>query len=131
MSVSPADRRLVRERAGGCCEYCRMAEAWEPFFSYHIEHIIARQHGGPDDVSNLCLACHHCNLRKGPNLSGIDPDVGGLTALFNPRTEMWTEHFRIEAGSVLGLTATGRTTAFLLQMNAPNRVELRLENQDA
>jgi hypothetical protein len=131
MSVAAADKRLVRERAGCRCEYCQMAEAWEPFFSYHTEHIIARQHGGPDDVSNLCLACHHCNLRKGPNLSSIDPDGGGLVALFNPRTQVWLEHFRIEAGIVTGLTIMGRATVFLLQMNAPSRVELRLENLNA
>jgi hypothetical protein len=108
-----------------------MAEAWEPFFTYHVEHIIARQHGGPDDSANLCLACNHCNLLKGPNLSSIDPDGGGLTALFNPRRQEWAEHFRIEASAIVGRTATGRVTVFPLQMNAPARVELRLENLSA
>jgi hypothetical protein len=129
MSVTVADRRQVRERAAFRCEYCHMAETWEPYFTYHVEHIIARQHGGIDDLSNLCLACHHCNLLKGPNLSSIDPDGDGLTALFNPRTQVWVEHFRIEGGAVVvGLTATGRVTVFLLQMNAPSRLELRHEN---
>ncbi len=128
MSASAADKRFVRERAGGRCEYCRMAEAWEPFFTYHIEHIVARQHGGPDDVGNLCLACNHCNLLKGPNLTSIDPDGGGVTTLFNPRTQVWAEHFRFADGHMIGLTASGRTTVFLLQMNAAHRVELRLEN---
>ena len=130
MAISAADRRLVRERAKGRCEYCRMAEAWEPFFTYHVEHIQARQHGGPDGSDNLAFACNHCNLLKGPNLASIDPDGGEVTLLFNPRTQAWKEHFRIEAGKVLGLTATGRTTVFLLQMNAPHRIELRLENMD-
>jgi hypothetical protein len=131
MSVSTADRRLVRERAGGRCEYCRMAEEWEPYFTYHVEHIVARQHGGTDEHANLCLACHHCNLLKGPNLTSIDPDGGGVTTLFNPRAQAWADHFRIEGGKVLGLTASGRTTVFLLQMNAAQRVELRLENSSA
>lgn len=43
MSVSAADKRVVCERAGGHCEYCRMPEAREPFFAYHVEHIIARR----------------------------------------------------------------------------------------
>jgi hypothetical protein len=29
--------------------------------------------GGSDDPDNLALACHHCNLHKGPNLAGVDP----------------------------------------------------------
>ncbi|KAF0178404.1 MAG: restriction endonuclease [Limisphaerales bacterium] len=128
MSVSAADKRLVRERAGGRCEYCRMAETWEPFFSYHVEHIIARQHNGSDSADNLCLACHHCNAFKGPNLTSVDPDGQGVTKLFNPRAQTWTEHFRIESGRLIGLTPEGRTTVFLLQMNAAHRVELRLEN---
>jgi hypothetical protein len=125
-----ADKRLVRERAGSRCEYCQMAEAWEGYFSYHIEHIVARQHGGTDDLENLCLACHHCNFHKGPNLTSIDPDGGGVTALFNPRTQVWPEHFRQDGGTVVGMTAVGRTTVFLLQINAAPRLELRLENSE-
>ena len=128
MPVVAADKRRVREEARGRCEYCRMAEAWEPFFTYHIEHIVARQHGGIDERGNLAFACNHCNLIKGPNLASIDPDTGSLTPLFHPRAQQWAEHFRIEEGKIPGLTATGRTTVFLLQMNTPHRVELRLEN---
>lgn len=130
MSVSAADRRLVRERAAGRCEYCRLAAAWEPFFTYHVEHIVARQHGGADHPDNLAFACHHCNLLKGPNLTSLDPDGGSVTPLFKPRTQVWAEHFRSEGGLVIGLTAAGRTTVFLLQMNAAHRRELRLENAD-
>lgn len=100
------------------------------YFTYHVEHIVARQHGGSDALTNLCLACNHCNLRKGPNLTSIDPDGGDVTALFNPRVHGWTEHFRVEAGQVIGVTAAGRATVFLLDMNATHRVELRLENPD-
>ena len=130
MAVSAAVRKLVRERARLRCEYCGMAEAWEPFFVYHVEHIIARQHGGADAPDNLALACNHCNLVKGPNLASIDPDTGQLTGLFHPRTQRWAEHFRKDGDRVTGLTSTGRTTVFLLQMNAPHRAELRFENAD-
>ncbi len=128
MPVPAADRRRVREDASGRCEYCRMAEAREPFFTYHVEHIVARQHRGGDERGNLAFACNHCNLLKGPNLTSIDPDTGSVTPLFHPRTQQWMEHFRMEDGRILGLTATGRTTVFLLQMNAAHRIELRLEN---
>ena len=121
---------MVRERACGRCEYCRMAESWEPFFSYHIEHITAVQHGGQDKVANLAFACNHCNLIKGPNLTSIDPDTGKVTVLFHPRTDRWDAHFCRVGDQIRGLTDIGRTTVFLLQMNAPPRAELRMENSD-
>lgn len=130
MAVSAADRRLVREESHGRCEYCRMEEVWEPFFTYHVEHITAKQHGGGDERANLAFACNHCNFLKGTNLTSIDPDSGQLTALFHPRHHDWQEHFLWADGRILGKTEIGRTTVFLLQMNAPHRVELRLENSD-
>ncbi len=102
-----------------------MANSWEPYFPYHIEHIVAKQHGGSDDPPNLAFACHHCNRIKGPNLSSIDPDSGLITSLFHPRLEHWADHFAREGSRLRGLTATGRTTVYLLQMNAPHRMELR------
>ena len=128
MAVPAAERRRVRDHADSCCEYCRTAEAWEPFFIYHVEHIIARQHGGGDERGNLAFACNHCNLLKGPNITSIDPDTGSTVPLYHPRTQGWAEHFRLEGGRIIGLTATGRTTVFLLQMNARQRMELRVEN---
>ncbi|MGB8169467.1 MAG: HNH endonuclease [Chthoniobacteraceae bacterium] len=73
----------MRERAGNRCEYCGLPEAAEPFFSFHIEHIVARQHGGGDAQENL--ACHHCNARKGTKLTAIDPAAGTVASLFHPR----------------------------------------------
>lgn len=128
MAVSMANRRLVKDRSGMRCEYCRIAEAWEPFFPFHVEHIRALQHNGADTADNLAFACNHCNLFKGPNLTSIDPDTGLLTPLFNPRIQLWSEHFAMNQGRLFGLTAVGRTSVFLLQMNVPHRVELRLEN---
>ena len=40
------------------------------------------------------------------------------------------DQFRREGDQILGLTTIGRTTVFLLQMNAPHRAELRQENLD-
>jgi hypothetical protein len=74
---------------------------------------VPRQHEGGDAAENLALACHHCNLHKGPNLSGLDPQTGELTRLFHPRRDRWPEHFSEHDGEVTGLTAIGRATAKL------------------
>jgi hypothetical protein len=118
-------RRLVEERAGWRCEYCRLHHDFQPLTPFHVEHIVARQHGREDSPENLALACHRCNLHKGPNLSGIDPKTSELTRLFNPRQDKWTEHFELREARIIGLTSIGRTTAELLRMNTPDRVELR------
>ena len=76
-------RQTVRERADYRCEYCCLPQSAEPFFAYHVEHIVARQHGGRDDSENLALACYHCNAHKGPNLMSqkqmLAPSIGVLT----------------------------------------------------
>jgi HNH endonuclease len=87
-------RREVRLRAGDRCEYCLLKQAHEVLTPFHIEHVIAIQHGGAGDDSNLALACAWCNLVKGPNIASLDPASGKLTRLFHPRRDHWEEHFR-------------------------------------
>ena len=107
-------RQTVRERAGYRCEYCCLPQDAEPFFAYHVEHIVARQHGGGDDSGNLALACYHCNAHKGPNLSGLDPESGALVRLFHPRQDQWDEHFERNGVLFVGRTAVGRATVGFL-----------------
>jgi 5-methylcytosine-specific restriction endonuclease McrA len=89
----PSFEQQVWERAGGRCEYCGMPEEYDEL-PFEIEHIIARQHGGSDELSNRALACFACNRHKGPNLGGIDPKSGKKVWLFNPRRHKWQRHFR-------------------------------------
>ncbi|MEZ5584446.1 MAG: HNH endonuclease signature motif containing protein [Candidatus Competibacteraceae bacterium] len=105
-------RLLVRERARHSCEYCRLAAHDAPFLAFHLDHIIARQHGGTDDPDNLALACLWCNLHKGPNLSGIDPETGQITALFHPR--QWSAHFALRGVHIIGRTPNGCATVQVL-----------------
>ena len=79
--IDATTRRFVRERAGERCEYCRLHQDHSELL-HHIEHVVARQHGGTDHVDNLALACHRCNLHKGPNLSGVDPLTTIVEKLF-------------------------------------------------
>ncbi len=69
--------------------------------------------------------CLRCNLHKGTNLSGIDPSNGSIVTLFNPRREVWGDHFRLHGGIIVGLTPCGQATVVALAMNAPERVRLR------
>jgi hypothetical protein len=84
---------------------------------HHIEHVIAKQHGGSEDPENLALACHRCNFRKGPNLTGIDPQTGQVARLFNPRRDRWSDHFAVEGVRITGLSASGRATVRVLDLN--------------
>jgi hypothetical protein len=56
-----------------------------------------------------------------------DIETGGQTQLFNPRPDIWSEHFAwAEGGQILvGLTATGRVTVVALQLNNDNLVVAR------
>lgn len=71
-------RALVRARARERCEYCGLPQAMVPLVTFHVDHVVPCKHGGGDSDDNLALACFHCNLHKGPNLTGIDPDTGAV-----------------------------------------------------
>ena len=116
--------QLVWERAGGRCEYCRVAQEHEPL-PFQIDHIIALKHRGPTRASNLCLACFADNHHKGPNIAGLDPRTGKLTPLFNPRRHKWGRHFRWDGPVLVGLTPIGRTTIAVLEINLGYRVAFR------
>jgi hypothetical protein len=114
--MDEALRQLVRQRADDACEYCRMPQRfYRPQFQ--IEHVVARQHGGPTAADNLALACQHCNSHKGPNIAGLDPDTGQLTRLFNPRGDTWDDHFEWAGHVLVGKTPVGRATVAVLAVN--------------
>ena len=123
--MTPALRNQVRERAGLRCEYCQLRQDDSPLAALHIEHIIPRVHGGTDDLENLALACIDCNLHKGTNLAGIDPETKQVTELFHPRRQRWEEHFRWSGIHLIGRTAVGRTTLRVLNMNSEDQLALR------
>src|SRR5688572_24074157 len=114
----------VRDRAGGRCEYCQMsAKLYRTVF--HVDHVVAVKHGGQTLAENLALACLHCNLHKGTDIAGLDPATGLLTRLFNPRSDLWTDHFSWSGALLVGRTDIGRTTLNLLQINDSMLVTVR------
>lgn len=109
-------RRFVIERAMGACEYCLIHQDDSPE-PHHIDHLIARKHGGQTVLPNLALACARCNRFKGSDFAAIDPMDGSPAFVFNPRSQDWAEHFELDGASVIGLTACGRATVELLRIN--------------
>ena len=124
MAMDAAQREFILTRARQRCEYCHLPQAALEL-QFHVDHVIARQHRGQTSVENLCVACDRCNLKKGPNLSSIDPLTGDLVPLFNPRRDEWSEHFSRVGAEIHGRTAIGRATEALLEFNSPRRRELR------
>jgi hypothetical protein len=116
-------RAFVRDRAGGRCEYCRLHEDDNDFLTFHVEHVVAKQHGGTDDPEHLCFACPECNWAKGPNLSGLHE--GKIYPLFNPRKQNWHRHFDWEKTTLVGRTNCGKVTVQVLNINDPACIMLR------
>lgn len=114
-------RRQVIERARSRCEYCQLP-ADVAFFPHEVDHVIAEKHGGATNLDNLAFACWRCNRHKGSDLTSFDPQTGQLSPLFNPRTQVWIEHFTYEKKLITGLTPEGRTTVYLLRLNTEERL---------
>ena len=124
--ISTQHKRVVADRAGGCCEYCR-SQARFSSDSFSIEHIIPRIRGGASDPANLALSCQGCNNRKFTAIEAIDPASGELAQLYNPREHRWSEHFawNEDLTFLIGMTPTGRATIVKLALNRIAVVNLR------
>ena len=117
--------RNVKERDSGRCEYCRIPQSIFPA-PFQIDHVIAEKHGGETIPENLALACPHCNLYKGPNIAGVDAVSGRLVRLFQPRIDLWRNHFQFDGPLLLDRTPIGRITIQVLAMNADDLLLFRL-----
>lgn len=117
-------RELIRRRARGRCEYCRLAERHSAL-PHEVDHIRAKKHRGRTTLDNMCWACAYCNSAKGPDAAAFDPETDKLVPLFNPRTDEWSEHFVWDGPMMLGRTAMGRATIELLGINRAERIAHR------
>jgi hypothetical protein len=128
VSVIPEQLRAdVVARAWGRCEYCLFLQEWS-LGEFEVDHVIPRSQGGPTALDNLALACPLCNAHKWAHQQGRDTATGETVPLFNPRTQVWHEHFQWSTANpfeIEGITPCGRATVAMLYMNHPRVVALR------
>lgn len=117
-------RQEVIERAHGYCEYCFIHQS-DSLYTHEVDHIIPEKHRGSTRSENLCLACLDCNRHKGSDFASFDPVSGQVALLYNPREQIWTEHFRLDGEHIEPLTAEGRVTVFVLKLNDEMRLRAR------
>jgi HNH endonuclease len=120
-------RQNVKIRANYLCEYCQSPEYFSPD-PFECDHIMAASKGGIDDLNNLALSCSGCNGYKSDAIEAIDPATGVKVALFNPRTDIWRDHFlwNTELTEIIGISPIGRATITKLRLNRQNVVNLRV-----
>jgi hypothetical protein len=108
-------KQRVHDRANGCCEYCQTSEE-KNGQTMQVDHI---DPAGGDGLENLCLSCWNCNNHKRTATQVSDPETGEEVALYNPRTQVWADHFEwiMDATLIQGLTPVGRATISRLKMN--------------
>lgn len=116
----------MREAAGNRCGYCLGPQKYV-LGKLEVEHIIPRSQGGSDEESNLWLSCSLCNRYKGSQVTAIDPLNEQTVNLYNPRKQVWREHFQWspDGTHIIGLASVGRATVNALKLNNEVAVEVR------
>ena len=119
---------FVAARAKHICEYCHAPEAVFNL-SFEIEHIIPSALGGKNRESNLALSCRSCNLYKSDSISFFDEETKKEVRFFNPRKDVWSEHFFVDksSGEIQGLTNIGKATISRLRINSDAQIAARFQ----
>ena len=123
--MDAAVRLSVRMRAGRRCEYCHLPEDYAPFTPLHIEHVIAKQHGGTDARFQPGLGLPSLQPAQGPQPDRHRPaDAEGREALPSAAAPVVLT-FRVGWPAAGRGTTIGRATIAVLQMNDPDAVKDR------
>jgi HNH endonuclease len=123
---TPTERNFIMLRAKGCCEYCQTLYDFSPD-TFEIEHIKSLFEGGTNELDNLAFSCGGCNSNKYYRINAIDPSTNEIVPLFNPRLDIWAQHFQWQENfSIIeAITPKGRVTVDLLKLNRIGLVNLR------
>ena len=116
--ISKALRDNICQQAENRCGYCLSPQDLIPY-KLEIEHILPKGLGGETLEENLWLACRECNAHKAKRVKAVDNLSGKIANLFNPRLQIWWEHFEFSPDSteIIGKTPCGRASVSCLQMN--------------
>ena len=128
MSLIPDDiRAAVTRRARNRCEYCLLSQDSQ-VATFPVDLVIPRLTGGRTVLENLALSCPQCNAAKWIYVEATDPESGQVVPLFNPRTQVWVEHFRwsdLDSTLIEGRTPSARATIERLGLNSESRRNIR------
>ncbi len=118
-------RQLVANRANHRCEYCLLPQNVAGF-QFEIDHVISLKHGGNSDPNNLAWSCPLCNGNKGSDLGTLlDAYSNPIIRFFNPRTDVWDDHFDIIHGQILSKTPIGEATVKIFDFNRTEDIAIR------
>jgi 5-methylcytosine-specific restriction endonuclease McrA len=120
------EKQFVEERAKHCCEYCKFPVAYS-HDTFHNEHIIPFYITQNNELDNLAFCCDGCNSHKWVHTEGIDHVTNTIVPLFNPRQNIWQDHFEWHDNFtiIIGKTPIGRATIDVLKMNRQGLVNIR------
>jgi 5-methylcytosine-specific restriction endonuclease McrA len=124
--ISESLKKSVIQRANYCCEYCLM-ENDVSFIPHQIDHVISLKHEGDTSLENLAYSCFSCNNNKGSDIGTMLLPNKIFIRLFNPRIDIWNEHFEIENGVIYAKTNIAQATVKVLKMNEIDRIIERSE----
>ncbi|MBI2366387.1 MAG: HNH endonuclease [Deltaproteobacteria bacterium] len=119
--INAALRQLVATRVDFLCEYCLIHEE-DTFFGCEVDHIISEKHGGQTEAENLAYACAFCNRSKGSDVGSLVQRTGAFVRFFNPRTDLWADHFALVGVTIIALSDVGEVTARILDLNNSERL---------
>lgn len=124
--VPAALRERVARQAGYRCGYCLSSQELLGM-RMTIEHLVPSAAGGKTAEENLWLSCIRCNLFKGAQTHAKDPESRISVALFDPRRDVWSEHFTWDERGIeiVGTTPRGRATCAALRLNNPEIIVAR------
>jgi hypothetical protein len=121
-------KNKVREISLFRCGYCLILQRFSPMI-FEIEHYIPISLGGTNDEENLWLTCGNCNNAKSDKTEAFDSVTNSTVSIFNPRTQIWNEHFEWgeDGAIIIGKTPVGRGTVEALKLNDERVVAVRRE----
>lgn len=118
MTISQKRKEKIRHRAKYHCEYCKRSEEIMAT-NFEVDHIVPVSKGGTDDDDNLACACRDCNAHKSNREMCLDPETNNDTPIFNPRNQVWENHFQWSQDGIqlTGLSIIGRAIINCLYLN--------------